>query len=775
MRSKQSFKPIDEVAKLEPRHTHKIPKTPRSLATDTNSKDCLMFPTKSGLGVQLNYGTPGPNLFLSQYDPDKPWIFSRERDGGHMLQKVTNSTRRLAKTQVAKLDIHEDKDELYKSVVHEASRELIHSLEMDPLAFTDCDLVYDPTVGKMLDYGNMKFASGIKTTPVVAYVSGGVKDTLVIQNVTNKKEVVRSQQATWDMEFPTLSGGASLQFESTIKQIEICKSEAIFEIPQMHILVRTAQCCSVIRVIIQKDLSINLERSYDITRDDFGEEMSHITNNPFDPNVVAIIGVSGKWTVYKMTKLQIWVVHQGHAFVPEELSKFKRISWSGDDQRILLIGRTYVKEVQLFTGKSLDLISANQWTHIRDYARWETLNKFGFLLTARELIWVGTESAFKRILSWKHYLSPDDPSLSMFVKSYDDIQYVSLHSQVHPLIVVFQFKYEHGVPKSIRDPFIIDTDSKTVAQNFVLLPVLRLDIDTGDGISNLDEDEKDVEGVWFTLFKLSNQLELTRVVLSDQSASVVKQSLETRRASRVEVTPPPLDTDNNTDKYKDACTKIFTMEANKAVDDDSQIFQDFARNFDISKLHQSKPVSLKSECELQGFQNLEEFDNMLEQLHDHCKEQGVQYTSLTELSRHVTEGGDVKSFQELKQRLIDLWSNPESATNVTRDLALSLTVFFDKEYEEQLVATKEKTLKPKMKAIVDEWGHDYDMDEEEDYGAHIDRAIDIQTRSQPIITVTQSQSQPQHSLSILKRPLSQKFSQSTQTQKRKKKRVKGFA
>jgi RNA polymerase I-specific transcription initiation factor RRN6 len=721
-----------------------------------------MFPTKKGLGVQLNYGIPGPNLFVTQFDPEKPWIFSREREGGAQLQKVINSTTRLMKPQVANLDIHDDKDHLYKQVIQDVPIELLKSLKEDPKGYTDCDLVYDPALGKMLDYGSLRIAHKPDVTPVVAYVSGEYKDCLVVQHVSKRKEDVRLAQDVVEMEFPILTGGASLEFESAIQQIEICKGESVFQIPQTDILVRTRRGCSVVKTVITKNSSVELQRTNDFTFEELGEDITHVSANPFDTQMIAMIGAGGRWVICKRTSLKMHVVHRGQAFVPEEVSNFKRIAWCADTNRVLLIGRTYVKEVRLSSGESVDVVSATQWSSIREYCRWETVNKFGFLLTSRELIWIDTEYGFKRVLSWKHYMNADDPSLGMFIKFHDEIQYVCLYSQTHPLVIVFQFKLEDGYPKSVHDPFIVKTDAKTTAQSFALLPMTTQD-------EGNDEEMEPIDGVWLTLFRLSNQLELTRVVLSDQSASVVKNKQESRRASEVEITPA-LEISKKTN-YEDISQKLFAKPSIEEADD-YDIFQKFATSFDVSTLHDSRPVALKDKEEIQGFKSIEEFDNLLEQLHEYCKEQKINYTTLKDFAQHVLDDRDISLFNELRDKLSQTWNNSTIASQVTRDLGLALSVFYDEDREGELVVTNVNTLSSKMKTIVDHWGKEHYSDEEKEGTNVIDRA-DIPQVSQPIITVTQSQPQD-----TLKRPMSQKFSQkatqASQSQ-RKKRRVKGFA
>lgn len=767
-----------------------------------------MFPSKKGLGVQLSHGINGPSNFLSQYNPEKPWVFARERDSGYGLKTVPNSSVRLSKAQLVGACKARDggKDALYKAVMLEVPSDLLHSLENDPQDFSKCDAVYDPSIGRMLDFGYIKAAFKQKRVPIVAYTGGASGDYLVVQSVTDLKQDVMVNGEAISMELPTLKGGAMLQFECSIKQVETFKSDPVFKIPQKSIMVRTSLGCSIVDVKITKDGGISLIRAFDITAECLGEEIAHVVNNPFDSGTVGIIGVKGKWAIYRRTKARMVPFKEGCAFVPDELSSFKRISWGFNEDTLLLIGRSYVKLVNLRRDECQDIITCNGWSEMREYSRWRTSNRYGMLLTSRELIWVDVEGdLFKRVLSWKHCLNPDDPSLRMSLQSYDDVQYVFVHSEMTPLVVVFQFKLDNGFPKSIKDPFIYKVESHERIHDFVLQPLFEDEDDEDESADNGDSEPADdgdnepdneghsnsttakPQGLWFALYKFSKDLELTRVILSSENTTVLNG-----------ITPPPMlkqaketitkarshemggwERKATIKRSRDSLPALFSdvEPVSENDEDDEQVFLKFANSFDIDKLRHSQPSSLRDGSELCGFSDLEEFDNMMEQLVEQCKLKGIQHVPLPQLFQCLVEDSNETNFKDIQSRMTAIWPQETICHEVTRDLALTLSIFHSEEHEDELANATYSTLDKETRELVAGWDspdeeHEAEPVEEDEFVDHIPALS-----SQPAIVSSQAQAHSQFARSSLKRPgaFSQMSQSSQSTQKKQKKRKKGFA
>lgn len=718
-----------------------------------------MWPSRDGLGVQVSYGLQGGNVYAESLDSEHPWKFAREREGGLALSKVHNSTQRLVPPQISNVEISVSKNDQLNDVLKDIPISLLNQLENSE-EFMSSEFIYDPTFGKMIHEGVLRAYRSDKYLDAIAFVTGPTSSTLSLHRlstVPNNVELPNGEIV--EMEVPVFGEGYNFDFNSPIKQVEFCNPFIKGPRHSNTILVRTALSINIMNIETRKH-SVNLVHFAEIDPTMlFGESFAWVSACPYKPYQLAAVDVSGNWGVFQISRLaNPSLLHSGRIFDSEDFSNFKRISWGIIDKDIIVLSRSYVKTFNLETKEKVDIISAKKWSSIRDYKRVVDDSKFAFLLTSRELVWVDVSNGFKRILVWKHYLDAEDPSLSLVVKSIEGITYASIHSQVHPLVFVFQFKFEDGLPKSIRDPIMIKTDTSTSALDFLLMPAT---IKNGGG-------ERCV-----ALFKVSTQLEITRMVISTfKDAKLLKHSAYRRNSILKQ--KQDAGSDKKAALFNNQKAKVvmgLAQEIYEPLDinedfphEDAEVFQNYASSLGIDENQEKPPSSLlRISNTIENFNHFDEFDNMMEQLQEYCESKKVSFIPLEKISSHVC-GSSLSKITDLYQHLYDLWNKESNSTDsnrffakhITKELALSLSITYDQLLEEQELNKRVNKLPKGLKSVVDKWDEGFEQEQEEE--------IPIQLQEteipQPIVTVSQSQPSATPASQRLLRPSQKRTSQS---------------
>lgn len=756
-----------------------------------------MWPSRHGLGVQLSYGLQGANIYSESLEASKPWKFARERDGGLPLTKIHNSTQRLVPPQISNVEISTNKDSVIDRALRDVPVSLIDQIKSDENILSS-KYVYDPSYGRLIDEGVLKYYVKYEYADVIAYASDASGCTLNVNVLAKKREIAQDgDDRDYELDIPAFDIGSSLSFDSPIRQIEICKSSPSKKDDHKRILVRTTSSIIIVEVRLAK-ASVTLSATYELTSEEFfGKEFAHFTTSPFTPAQFAVVDVSGNCAVFSHVRGQKTVVKfTARIFEADDFSNFKRISWLSNSSELLVMSRSYVKLLNQNTQEKTDIIAARQWSALRDYGRCWSDDNHGFLLTSKELIWVDVKAGFKRLLSWKHYLDAEDPSLRMEIKVVESITFVALYSQVHPLVFIFQFKFEDGLPKSIRDPVLIKCDTTTSAIDLLLLPVTTQDT----------EDPELSEEKSIALFKMSTQLEITRLIISTlNGGKMLKYSDERRNsihkkavASGKSVAPVLL---NNRRKVqvRELAAQVFKTTDNdlEFEEEDATVFQNYALSLGIDKDANRPPSSLLGLADpIENFKDFEEFDNMIEQLEEFCESKGLSFIPLNSLSS-IAYGRAFSKIEQIYLYLFNLWNKDSSSSDankffskhITKELALSLSIIYDEEREERILSEKTAKLPKNLLQIVDKWNDDFTIADEDDIPSQL---LELSEPAiEPIVTVSQSQQRTTTPASQgLLRPSQRPASQSTTRQsqvtrssqhlpsqsqpKKKKKRIKGF-
>lgn len=740
-----------------------------------------MFPQRKGLGVQLAHGLPGPAIPLLQYDTDEPWVFARQRDGGIPLRPVQDSLIQIVPPQfdddviVTKLKRRDDPK------IVGITREFIDEMQKNEYIIEKHPLIFDPSEGSLLDFHTC-IQKRNKIVPVIAFVTNEYKNNLVVQELMEVTEKVTRTGSTETTDAKvktyTLGTGVSLLFPHSIKQVHISKLLIGSSTHNKNSLaVLTSHSMTLVTFFNFNKYTI--ETGAEITCDEFGEQIVHVACNPYDISQFAIAGAKGRWAILKNTGKRLKVIHTGHVHNANELSTFKRISWTNDSDKIVFMGRTFLKKIDFETGKSTDIISATHWSQIRDYQMWLSDPKFAFLLTSKELIWCDTSDGIKRVLAWKHNMPSNDPSLKLsFHDSEDDTKIVMLSCLTTPIVLVYEFKLDDdGLPKSVRDPFMLETGTEGKTHDIVLIPSSTSDEE--------EDDNDDASDKCFTTFQLSQRLELTKCTLSNFEASLPKKELQ-----QPVITNDMSSPDVSQSKTASAiCEALFhgPMPHKERMVDDSLILQEYASKFHFDKSEDFQPTSLFNAAPpAENVYSLEEFDSMIEQLLEYCRGNGFDTVSMRSLSKILFKE-EIESMSELYDKITKIWTDDRVAIReVVRDLCLSLSVVFDAQVEKNALIEEMDMMPTKTRKLVRDWDENYDESDDE-FGLSGRSASESEAPmvEEPVIRLTQTQnSQPASQQSQIMRPSqrfgsqkmgSQRLGSQGASQKRKKRKVKGFA
>lgn len=780
-----------------------------------------MWPRKKGLGVQLGYGIQGPSLHLEQLKSDTPWEFARAGHSGLDLKKVKYSDFKVIPPQVLS-EHHIVKDgeleslALLADVKQHISEDTVDNITKNDERM-DSPFIYDASKDtKVIDFGPLRRYHSKLDNDLFAYASGPMQSKLVVQIKIKRTEIVcgpenqiesdnESENESTDsedsesdiepqLEKPdnykvkkinsgNLGVGSSIELNSKIEQIEISRSCSSFSIPKDLIFVRTGSEVYVIKVHMKANLSfmqLIILSKFDI-KDYFNYGLAFLNYCPYDNSSFSAIDIKGNWSIFKLSssRQDFELKYRGEINNAEDLSNFKRIYWTNKEFIILLVTRDRVKKVDLLLQKTTDLVTANVFSKFRDYKNCDSNDNFGFLLTSRELIWIDlTDNRFERILSWKHYLNEDDPSLIISqIITVNGTIIISLQSRLVPSVFLYQFKFENGLPSLIHDPILISTESSNNLGN-ILVPI-----------------NKD----FISLFTLTNKLELIKILLSTKDVISVKYA----------VSGSANNNNSNSNGFKTSVledirlTHLGRLKENpfKFVYENLFYVPKFQNEVDLSKIESlnglidfdeldRKPIILTDLIKKENFGYLDDFkklDEIIKDFIDKFKLNGYEQISITNSLSFLlgkTFKSNIGNFESFYDNLLKLWRSSVVAKYATRDLSLSLVNLYDSEYETAKLEQKLNKLPLKLKNLISNWDNDnlYE-DENEVQQAIVNRRIEEATVEElaPIIQVSQAK-EPTSLLSSQKlqsdkkkRHLSsQTMSQSTQ-QRKKKRKLKGFA
>lgn len=773
-----------------------------------NTSEHSMWPNKASLGTTITYGMNGTGLYLAQNDEDEPWQLPRCRNLGNDFQIVTDSSFQLQPP--FKPELQREKqivDNKNSDFLCDIPNTVLTKYEQEQ-ALLESELVYDPTVGDAVKLTKIKDFAQSTHREVILYPTEPKKNVLVAKLVGRETGVlVREEEEDRDEQSEKKKGttkqnpkeetitniltpyieemGCQIKLDSGIRQIETFRNSpnATFQLKFQHVLVRTVRSLYLIQIIIHRDLRVELKIRHYLNCEDFhGFEFSHVTVDPFQLDRCAVIDTKGNWQVLKVSKYSETFVHfqKGVILDFEDVSNFKRIKWLDNANELLLISRIAVKKVNLQTAEATELISGNRWSVMRDYTSYDSDDKYGFLLTSRELMLIDVSAGFKRLLVWKHFLDPLDPSLRFAVKAVKDVNYVIVHSVISPLIVIFQFKFSNDLPFMTHDPILL-----RVTEGEVMSYEIALNLNDHQKENNSendqdekliydedeDEDEEDDESYHersLTLFRLTTDLEFTQEIISHGAFYLEAQEQQEvlEDATTIIGSNTPFYRSHNrkviynvkdSSSFKRFEKALNVVPATNTDTDQQELIEKLTKYTRSLHIENDQPPStlLEKATPLNVFE-FEEYDEIMEQLGSHCEHIGVDFASFTKYISHLIPiyAADISRLQNIS--LLAEYFNklypyvPEIHHKIlTRDLALSIYTVTDPIREKAQLKSAQESLKgTKLRKILSDWDEEYDeyIPENEEYGSStpsVQHHSRVQSQmddwSQPVIRVSQSQ------------------------------------
>lgn len=668
-----------------------------------------MWPSKEGLGIQLGYGVYGNGIpeFDKGYSKEKSsksklnleLKFPRVRDGGLHFNRVRLSYTELVEKQIGFTDsdivVHgEDKSfsrrkRNTKSALQ--SRESIYIpqdilksylIESESLKSPG---VHDPTYGSICVIFKVCNCSSDELRPVLAHVAGDSGSILNLSVLDYRIRSLQLSERTGKPEenlrllAPQLLEPVQIQMTESIKQITTSQIEGS---NTSCIIVRTDLRlyflgCSIVQGS-DDTYKINLAGLGEITSADLhGFNFADVTFNTENSSQFAVVDVRGNFNVGTVDtdadidgniKLLSWPKEEDNEkcaiFDVKELSNWKRVIWASGYNDVLLLSRSLMVRIDTKKHTSQKIVTAGTWSHIQDIAQLPSDSNQLFMLTSKELIWIDMSHSGKRVLSWKHFLEGNDPSLKLHLKEVErgKLFICFVYSKIMPIILVYNFGVVDDRPYSLRDPYYLRSESsKGRAGEPRLHEILFHEIDEefyslgkekdlrrGIGNENLM-----VDGSIYGLFEFSTDLALSVNFYTDKENFHLEKEADfvTNLNSRGESSSPSVSPFQNVRKtafsmlkkreIKKLLEKVGVKTQNCESKEQVSLIQDYAFKLGeglpkIEQTQKNKSTSTNFSTSLYrslidiagkppfGILNLEEFISMIDQLEEFFESRDIE-------------------------------------------------------------------------------------------------------------------------------------------------------
>lgn len=649
-----------------------------------------MWPHKPSLGVRCSYGVDG-NGTLDIRSSLKP-KFPRRRALGIRLHSIQNSYRELLEPQIPGFVGYEKSTasdfkisspgmktttasreiSAASTTNNKVSTEYIPSLIVNSFAIESASissvLAFDPTYGELFTIFLAKNKRSKQQTDIAVYISS---ESGTILNIASIKGVDREGKFV-----PTFEEPIKIELPSPVKQVLTQRSahNALLE----YILVRISGKIFVLFCTLkQSKLKVSVigeVLSSSLNDADFADVSFDFKNNSF--TVIDVNGAFASWKISynnRVTKLSKDITSSED---PLELSNWKRIIWL-DNSRLLRFCRTSITEFNITDGTSRRLITADSWSRI------QAVSKIGsnlFLLTLKELIWFKIGSNLERLISWKHFLDDQDPTLKLHSSGTMDTFACLIYSERHPLIFAYSLGLENGIPIILRDPYYIKKHAKGLLQQIKLYTSSDLFPQMGQ----------------YGLFEICSNLEIGLSLYSENEGSAMTSLPSLKRVHIDE----DLSDMKDLNRFISNLLRIDKCEGEKQLD----LIQNYARKlgegpFKINRAVPSEThnineivlhftlLDISSDMPLE-VSDVSEVDHMIEQLAEFYSQKGITLTSVIGSMVYPfskfdvdAEGSSSMTLEDLQKILREMYffeprmaseNSPESLTVSTLLLGSSL-------------------------------------------------------------------------------------------------------
>ncbi|KAG7827711.1 hypothetical protein KL920_004474 [Ogataea angusta] len=341
--------------------------------------------------------------------------------------------------------------------------------------------IYDPTYGDLLAI--LRYDASRITANLLISTTGSYGNILAVSILDSS-------------EMPALSTTKAIQFNSRIKQI--------FTIPETrHFGVRTSVSVSIFEAHVESKFSVGVARLVEIPQESLaGQAFADACVCPQMEAYIALIDVKGNFGLFKLIKrdldrnfndyrrLYLSTIHD-----PAELSNFKRVRFSQQNDELLLMSRS---SLHLWSSRQqVCKVVANYWSRLLDLCVPNGQTDYCILLTTREISLVQL-SGFELVLGWSHHLDGQDLSLKLSVQRYKDMFECHIISQINPLVLVVSFGFLNGKARIFGDPYFYVPHPTEPAQSIAFLDY----------------------GTKFVFFQLTRELEISRMQMQRSEGDV---------------------------------------------------------------------------------------------------------------------------------------------------------------------------------------------------------------------------------------------------------------
>lgn len=464
--------------------------------------------------------------------------------------------------------------------------------------------------------------------------------------------------------------------------------------------------------------------------------------NPWDTDLIATIDTKGNWSIIEIPtvkkkmpnpeslNLKVKSNHFGSIFDIEEMSNWKRIRWSNNHTRLVVMNESRLIELDFKQNWQQEVIQAKTWSKIRDVV--DLNDNFKLILTSREIIVTTINSSkntrdpnhkinLKREVSWLHNISEDDASLRCRVQKYQfqrkTLFFVYLYSKRFNVVYIHGFSIGYndtiqsfGVSKIIYIPGIYNIDSIDV-ETLEINDYYTDSIDLGDITSTLLI--YDIVGNKLINYTLNNSANFDNIQLNNMAIERFRGPLVKYPMPNVQALFKELQKE-----YLYAIRQYRKITRQKQRDNLQEFGYELSQKLN-KVIEDSHDVCSKTSIKLQSLMpkipvqsDLTEIQSFLEQLSEHYSELGLIFTNVIKTLNQIIHE-DISTIDVFYNKLLQCWSIVESndvkkvADKVTKEI-VTLTVWnaikcTKKSDIDELRSLNYGKLSEEQKSIVDQW------------------------------------------------------------------------
>ncbi|KAK6464507.1 RNA polymerase I-specific transcription initiation factor RRN6-like protein [Scheffersomyces coipomensis] len=502
-----------------------------------------MWPSKKGLGARLSYGVKGNGVSALDLGDFSSNIDFARRDDIKDLHEIDQPFTNIVEGQLPLYANPELRESLtmgssISNIEGFIPSNMVSSLHKESDIFTS-SIAHDPNFRNLFKLIQIKNINGMTPIPSVCYVGGPSGNVLNISYLDYRTlEAVKENDhhIYTRLLFPEFSKPFQITLTEQIKQIET--PQILFDSLASFMIIRTNTGIYVLSCT--KSIHSNPEVITDIEVETLGTievsqlagfEFADVSFNPHDFTQFGIVDVKGNFCIWRITRTKrITKLTVGIHSVTNiaDLSNWKRICWTKDLKRVLILTRSSMDQFNVESKELTRIITSQTWSKIRDFQQSE-VEDHAFLLTSKELVWISLSGTIERLMSWKHFLDDSDPSLKLSLNKTGDNQFTCIiHSEVNPLLFVYTFELFNNKPYSIKDPYYINRGEYPGALKQALLLKLDLEMFTNDKgmVTDLTLDEQEIDGYIecnkYCLLEISSCLGVSIRIFSPEAELIIK-------------------------------------------------------------------------------------------------------------------------------------------------------------------------------------------------------------------------------------------------------------